>query len=541
MADVPRGVVGIDGGLLFPVTDDQVEGLIPDFCWAVGRAAAATVLDDGVLTVAEYEALADCAASLEGLSSFPGLMSFVILKGIGEDPKLDAALKNLKSATRDLPESVRTAIFEASAGLHLAQGDDAGLIRDRWAGALGVDGTAHGSGLAESASEGGRWLAAKAQRLIKSAVGRNPLTDRDPDQVVLDRATAIAAAYGDDDLAGAISRWRESEGGVSRADLSVAMAHAAERAYAHASARLKSRQDLQQQAELAGRFVQTAQALIDQVSSRLRSVEERLTLQSEMFREDLNSVIESSLDALEIEMGALMKGRANWTDPGIWETFKERSAYAALMVRFSPVRNRYTRLFDQWQRELDTFAAEAGTIRATVLSSVDSRAFAGLVPSRHSAASLKTALDRVSDATLGVSVMGVIGVGAAAAAGAVQATVVIAALANPVGATIGAVVGAAALWKAGSNIEGRKEKLVKDKRAQIREALERLLASEGLNHDELAGQVLTKSVEAAVEHYTPLIVEARLWAMKARLEPEVTERVLAGTRSFVALPDGGVA
>ena len=41
---------------------------------------------------------------------------------------------------------------------------------------------------------------------------------------------------------------------------------------------------------------------------------------------------------------------------------------------------------------------------------------------------------------------------------------------------------------------------------------------------------------AAVEQYTPLLVEARLWAMKARIEPEVNERVLEATRSFLALP-----
>ena len=132
--------------------------------------------------------------------------------------------------------------------------------------------------------------------------------------------------------------------------------------------------------------------------------------------------------------------------------------------------------------------------------------------------------------------MGVLGVGAAAAMGVVQAGVVIAALANPVGATIGAVVGAAALWKVRANVEGRKEKLIKEKRAQIKKGLERLLESEGLNHDELAGEVLAKFVEAAVEQYTPLVVEARLWAMKARLEPSVNERVLAGTRSFLELP-----
>lgn len=182
------------------------------------------------------------------------------------------------------------------------------------------------------------------------------------------------------------------------------------------------------------------------------------------------------------------------------------------------------------------FSAEARTIRATVLSSVDRRAFEALVPTKHSATSLKCALDRVSDATLGVSALGVLGAGAATAAGLVQITALAAALANPVGATLGGIVGAAALWKVGSNVERRKGKLVANKRIQIKVALRQLLESEGLNHDAIATDVLRKFIEAAVEQYTPLIVEARLWAMKARLELEVTERVLADTRALMALP-----
>jgi hypothetical protein len=346
----------------------------------------------------------------------------------------------------------------------------------------------------------------------------------------------MAKVFDDDELAEVVSRWDESEGRGDRAELNLEIARAADRAFAKASARLKSVQDLEQQGDLAGRFLQTTQALVDQVSSRLRSIEARLLLQNEMFQEDLDAFVESSLDSLEIEMNALLKGRKNWTDPGIWDNFKQRAAYGDLMARFAPIRGRYVRLFDQWQHELEGFSKEAATIRASVLSSVDRRAFTGLVPSEHSAACIKCALDRVSDATLGVSLMGALGVGAAIGAGAIKAGVVVSALANPVGATIGAVIGAAALWKAVANIEGRKEKLVKTKREQIRQGLETLLQAEGLNHERLAAEIYTQFVEAAVEQYTPLIVEARLWAMKARLEPVVTERVLEGTRSFLALP-----
>lgn len=346
----------------------------------------------------------------------------------------------------------------------------------------------------------------------------------------------MAGVFSDDELERVVSSCEASGNGLDRDELEGAMLQAANRAFSQASARLKSIQDLQQQGDLAARFLQTTQALTDQVVSRLRSINARLQLQDEMFREDLDAFVEGSLDSLELEMNALMKGRKNFTDPGVWNNFKERAAYGDLMARFAPIRGRYVRLFDQWRTELEAFSQEASTIRSSILSSVDRRAFTGLVPSEHSAACIKCALDRVSDAALGVSLMGALGVGAAVGAGAIKVGVVVTALANPVGATIGVVVGAAALWKAASNIEGRREKLVKDKRAQIREGLETLLASEGLDHETLSAEVYTKFVEAAVEQYTPLVVEARLWAMKSRLEPGVNDRVLEGTRSFLSLP-----
>ena len=536
MAIKSRDNRGPGDQILFPSTDGEVEELIPEFCWTVGRAAAATVLEDGVLTVAEYEGLAECASALEGLSSYPGLMSYLILQGITEDPKLEAALKQLKKSVQELPLEARQAIFEAANGLFAEKEDGAVAARDAWARALGVVDHQERAGVGEKALKGGRWLVASGQNLVNTSVDLLRSADSDSDEAALDRASEMARVFADDELAAAVSRWRESECGCDRDEMDLAVARAADRAFGLASARLKSAQDLQQQGDLAGRFLQTTQALVDQVSSRLRSIEARLQLQNEMFREDLDAFIASSLDSLEIEMNALMKGRENWTDPGVWNNFKERAACGDLMARFAPIRSRYLRLFDQWQRELGDFSQEAATIRATVLSSVDRRAFTGLVPSEHSAACIKCALDRVSDATLGVSLMGALGVGAAIGAGAIKAGVVVSALSNPVGATIGAVVGAAALWKAAANIEGRKEKLVKNKRAQIRKGLETLLATEGLDHEKSAAEIYTKFVQAAVEQYTPLIVEARLWTMKAKLEPVVTERVLEGTRSFLRLP-----
>jgi hypothetical protein len=521
---------------LFPATDGEVLELIPEVAIAVARSAAATALTDRVLTTAEYEALAACASSLEGLSSFPGLMSYLVLKALGEEPTLGVALKQLKSTSKGFPEETRQAILDAARALHLAQGDKAQSIHDQWAKALGIAPGDLGSSAGERLPAPSWSLIGKGQNLLSSALGRLSATQQGPRATLLERAKIMASVFEDEELAEVVSMWESAEGDHDPSDLHRAVERAAQRAVTAASVRLKSPRDLQQQRGLAERFLHTTHALIDQVRARLLAVDQRLRLQSEMFHEDFEIFIEGSLDALEIDMGNLMKGRKDWTDPAIWDSFKERAACADLIARFAPIKRRYTRLFDQWQRELDAFSTEAGTIRTSILSSVDRRAFSALVPSEHSAASIKCALDRVSDTTLTLSVLSALGAGAATAAGLVQATAVVAALANPVGATIGAIVGAAALWKVAANVQRRKDTLVKDKRAQIKAEMRRLLESEGLRHDELASEVLAKFVEAAVEQYTPLIVEARLWAMKARLEEEVTARVLEDTRSFLTLP-----
>ncbi|HOC43803.1 MAG TPA: hypothetical protein PKJ99_12380 [Thermoanaerobaculales bacterium] len=533
--DIER-LAALDNRELFPVTDEEVLQLIPEVAWAVARSAAATAVSDRILTTAEYEALAECATSLEGLSAFPGLMSCLVLRALGEEPSVSTALKQLKKSARDLPEQARQGILDAAQSLHRAQGGNAQAVHDQWARALGVSPKPVGS--LPASPQGGvtRSMIDRGQSLLGAARARLLAIQMDPDVGLLSRAKIMASAFDDKELLTVVSRWEAIQGNSNRPDLQRAVELAAERALSAAAARLKDARSLDQQRQLADRFARATQALIDQVRARIVAIDQRLQLQSEMFAEDLENFIDGSLDALEIDMQNLMKGRKDWTDPSVWKVFKERAASAGLMVRFAPIKNRYTRLFDQWQRELDVFSAEARTIRATVLSSVDRRAFEALVPTTHSVASLKCALDRVSDATLGVSALGVLGAGAATAAGLVQITALAAALANPVGATLGGIVGAAALWKVGSNVERRKGKLVANKRIQIKVALRQLLESEGLNHDAIATDVLRKFIEAAVEQYTPLIVEARLWAMKARLELEVTERVLADTRALMALP-----
>ena len=83
--------------------------------------------------------------------------------------------------------------------------------------------------------------------------------------------------------------------------------------------------------------------------------------------------------------------------------------------------------------------------------------------------------------------------------------------------------------------------MIRKKREDIREKLTRLLSDEGLNHERTSAELLEKFADAAREHYAPLLIEARVWALKARLEPIVITRVLSDTRSFLSFPGTAIS
>lgn len=533
MAKKARTTSEIQSRDIFPMTEERVVELIPDLAWAIARAAAATVLADRVLTVAEYEAIAESATALESLSSYPGLMSYLVLRALEESPELGKALKELRKTTQGLPPETRQAVFDATFGVRLAQGENAPKMHAQWARALQAEDTSTRGPDEEKTTVSTKDLIESGQAQLSNTWRRLTELRSVVHPQVIDRARVMARTFQDDDLQKAISTCEASSDPQRDTKLTSALESAVERAADAAIQQLKTTDDLAQQQDLADRFLKTTDALIDQVQSRLVSVEQRLQLQGQMFSEDLESFIENSLESLELMMNRLAEGRHDWGDVGFWESFKNDHAFGELTSRLQPLRDRYTRIFEQWRMEIEAFSHESATIRSTVLSTVDMRAFGALVPSKRSTASLKCALDRVSDTTLSLSLLGVLAAGAAAAAGVVQVATVVAAIANPIGATVGAAVGIAAIWNLASNREARKEKMIRTKREQIKAALERLLKGEGLNHDELANEVLTKFVEVAVEQYTPMLVEARLWSMKARLEQTVIQRVLQDTRAFL--------
>lgn len=513
--------------------DEQLLKAIPDFPRAVANAAAASAIHDGVLTVGEYEALAACAASLETLSALPGLMSVLILHSLTSScPTLEVALSDLRRAVKGIPPDTRRSVLRASVPLHLAQGSGAAAMHGKWASALDTPPLEELP--APECPENMRWFE-RGRSMLDRVRRRYIGSSTDPAKALLSRANAMASCFQDDELRQAIVRWESSTDVVP--DLEAEMEAASQRAYTAAVSRLKSAPDLRQQQDLAQRFLKTTEVLLEQVQARLGGIADRLRFQNEMFDEDVRAFVDSSLDAIELRMRETLRGRPNWTEEATWVAFRNGTAYAELRARFEPLRSRYTRLFDLWEQELKAFSHEARVVRRTVLGSIDPRVFSGLVPTQHSVEAFKNAVDRVAETALGLSVLGVLGVGAVAAFnGAAAAAIVTAALSNPVGLSVLGAVGLATCWRIVSNPDARKQKLIQKKREDVREKLIRLLSDEASNHERTSAELLEKFAETAREHYAPLLIEARVWALKAQLEPIVIGRVLSETRSFLSVP-----
>src|SRR5262249_2732141 len=119
---------------------------------------------------------------------------------------------------------------------------------------------------------------------------------------VLQKAHRFCHMYDDPGLSALVSKVGSKPDSVSDAQLSAELSAAVERVYCNTLTVMKSRESLDQQIELTQRLLKTTEALAKQVRLRLQSVEDRLTLQKQMFKEDLADFRRKAADAVEIGM-----------------------------------------------------------------------------------------------------------------------------------------------------------------------------------------------------------------------------------------------
>jgi hypothetical protein len=492
--------------LPIPRSDDEVFRLLHPFPVAVANAIGATVQMDQIITVQEYQALARVAKNLENLTPLPGLMSALVLKAVLDGTPFNTAMQDLRTRAQDRPEGERKAVFDAVLPLMQLQDEHSETLARKWTSALHLQDSTFHSAADKIKTALDRILSGfRSLRLSKESLAQ--------------KAQRFARTYDDPQLAVVVQRVLSGDNSISDAVLRDELSAAIERVFRNTASVLKSQEVLDEQIEVTERFLKTAEALVEQIHLRLLSIKDRLDLQNQMFEEDVEDFVKKAADRVELRMRDLVEG-SNWADETIWERFRNGEAYSETLAAFKPLKHRYERLFDLWHKELDLFTSEANVIRAGILMNIDPHVFQGLLPTPDPTVSFRNAIDSAANITLG-----------AILAGGVAA--VMAHVAVPFLPLIGAIGGVALVWKMFSKPDARKRKLVQTNRQILENKLIELLKGEALNHTNLAEDIMNRFVQAAVNHYAPLVIESRMAALRAKLEAKVVHRVLSDTRKVL--------
>lgn len=509
--------------LPIPHSDDDVFKILDPFILALTEAVAATAKFDGIVTVYEYKALSEVASNLDQFTLHPGLMSTLILRSITKDVSYETAMKNLKASAKNVSIEARKSAFEAINPIVNAQVERINDLFEDWAGALKVENVNAKKDYIDSIYD-------SLNRFINKLPTFNYGQNSD-----LNKVKKVAKIFSDERLSSAITKLDSDKEIISDSYLKKEIQDSIDRAMTYTSNELKSEDFLKQQIEISERFLKTAEALSEHVILRLQSIKNRLELQGEMFKEDLDEFVKHASDSVELGMRDIMEGRQNWADKTIWDQFRSRGAYLEIVDNFDPLKRRYERLFEQWYQEIESFTKEVGVMRSGVLKNVDPQVFASLVPTDHRMAEIKGAIDRAADTTIVLTVLGGLGTAGAMIFGVVQAGAIASLLLTPVGAVAGTALGLASIWKIISDTDARKREFIQDKRQIIESKLKEILSEEVFNHDDIAQDIMNKFLEASSQQYAPLIIDARMAAFRAKLERKVVELILNNTKEVLAL------
>jgi hypothetical protein len=511
--------------LNLPEDDSQVlqaKTLAHATCLALGALARR----DERLTLNEFLAFSHFADSFcrrEGESAL--LLRALLLEGaLSTAETYRAAIKRLTTASAEGGSEERASLLAASLPMFREQGEEAWTVAREFAKALRVDGPTVASTLEGLGPE------PESQGVLKKVTG---FFGRNKGEEYLKLLEGWAAEHKHQALTAALQEVREAWPGEEGKALLKQRVQELEPDLIEATLRqLKSTEVLRHEQLAAEQFLRMTSLLVEQARGRLRAVRRRLVFENESFQKDLNAFLDQAVDKVTLEMRKLTD-RNDWENEAIWKRFSETDSAEDILRLWGHIRDRYQRQTEIWNEELCEFQGELGTYVQSALSSVDPRAFSGLVPATHSGVHLKGYVDKAANATLGVTAVAAFLGASLAFAG--KGTIVLTTLTNPVGASLAGVAGAALLWKAFSDREGRKLKLLEEKRRAVRERLTSLIGDPWPKQQENSKVVLREFCNAVTGSYAPLVACARSAVIQKRLEAQAAQKVLDDTKALLGV------
>jgi hypothetical protein len=359
------------------------------------RTVAAIASSDGVLNVADFNALNDVASLL----SDSALARVVLLEYIEHPLSWKVALLGLNTASAGIEQATAATYFEAARALLSLQGMRSRELAKSFASALRYQ---FGPNELEAfpADEQTIWskVSMGSVRMLK---GRK----------YADLSDLCLRATGDLSLANAVLEFEH--GSLEKAELAELMTAACARASQEISAFNQRIADFEDTRDTSLAFLDSAYALQKQVSQRLAIADARIAFERETFNEDLEDYIHDAGNAFEHDV----VGRLNtdqWKRAIVWESIAKSTFGKELERRVSRIISRREESLRLIHEDLRLFQNEMVLSRSTILKRLHHTQLAGAAPAMRWGTRLKNGAETATNATLAAGGFTVLGAGAAA-------------------------------------------------------------------------------------------------------------------------------
>ncbi|MBO0733852.1 MAG: hypothetical protein J2P49_05970 [Methylocapsa sp.] len=416
------------------------------------------------------------------------LLNAILMRALASGKSdLDGELKELRAASRSLPDDVRMAALEMTTPIAALQGDQAYDLYARVAKALNA--RVDPGVLSGFMSPRDRSFLNMIKGLVRQRDER------------LDTVLGMAFAYGQTHL---VERISNKLAGGSPEDVEEARKMCeglVRQIQADADELSKQRETLAARREQIEQVASAISSTVKQVNQRLEALERSIELQKREFAEDVEDFVENAVN--EIALGMQDRSRSsNWLNESVWKNFAKTQHGRALQARYEKLKRRHERRAELLEKELMLFQNELSASQPQLVRSIDQKEFVELLLPPSFRARVMTSFDQAANVT--ILMTGLTGAGSLAALAAGFGTLT-AQVALPVSAAIIAPMTIAYLYKLFANPEERKQKMMLNKLEEIEAGVRKMMESVKESHTEALDDFVNAFHNAAECYLSPLV------------------------------------
>lgn len=467
------------------------------------RAVASIASSDGVLNLADYEALGDVAALLNDSA----LAQVVLLEYIDHPVSWREALVALKSASSGITQKTASTAFEAARPLLCVQGMRSRSLAEEFAKALQYRYSPEELNYFPC-NEQSIWsrVSQSAGRVLKG-------------QKYAELSNLCVRATGDAALANSVLQFES--GTLDAGALSKRLTAASVKASQEIVDFNKRIGDFEVTREISKGFLDAAHTLQKQVRQRLVISDARIAFELRTFDEDMEECIHDAGNAFERDVAERVATDA-WKRAAVWESIARSTFGKELERRLNRLISRREESLSLIRQDLQLFQEELSLSRSAILKRQHHTQLSSAAPGLRLSTRLMNGVEAVADTTLKVGGATVLGAGAAAYF--LGAAVVLPVVA-PAAPLIGGVLLAAGAFKWLMNPSERKAGEISHQRDHFEAAFRKQI--------DAAREELVKQLDAMAEQYhsaaeklvQPVLLEAQAASKLATLQLKIARKL----------------